>query len=79
MGPPLVDHLQGCRGSGMVRGEGWELVLQVGEDDALEDKRRQGEMRRVLQPYQRAEDRKSGRGSAGSLEQPLAESSTGLG
>ena len=71
-----------------------ELVLQVRGDeqgsrrqsskwkqqghDAVELKRRQGEMRRVLRPDQRGEDRKSRRGSAEILEQKLAESSTGL-
>ena len=47
--------------------------------EAVEDKRHQGEMRRVLRPDQRAEDRKSGNGSTGIVEQTLADSSTGPG
>ena len=46
---------------------------------ALEQKRRQGEMRRVRRLDQRAEDRELGRVSMGFVEQALAESSAGLG
>ena len=47
--------------------------------DAAEDTRRQREMRRVQLPDQRAEDRKSKRGSAGIVEQTFAGTSTGFG
>ena len=53
------------------------FVIQVETQE--QEKRRHGGMRRVPQPDQRAEDGKSGSGSAGFVEPTFVESSIGCG